>query len=59
MPPSVPAETVAFWENALQKVAESPEWKREYWIASETSRGSSDRRNSDRSSKPPMGCTQS
>ena len=23
MPPSVPAETVAFWENALQKVAES------------------------------------
>lgn len=30
MPPSVPAETVAFWENALQKVAESPEWKLEY-----------------------------
>ena len=30
MPPSVPAETVAFWEDALRKVAESPEWKREY-----------------------------
>ena len=30
MPPEVPAETVAFWEGALRKVAESPEWKREY-----------------------------
>lgn len=30
MPPDVPAETVAFWEGALRKVAESPEWKREY-----------------------------
>lgn len=30
MPPDVPAETVAFWEDALRKVAESPEWKREY-----------------------------
>jgi len=59
MPPSVPAETVAFWEDALRKVAESPEWKRESWIGSETSRVSSDRRSSDRSSKPPTGCTQS
>ena len=30
MPPDVPAETVAFWEGALQKVAESRQWKREY-----------------------------
>ena len=30
MPPDVPAETVAFWEGALRRVAESPEWKREY-----------------------------
>jgi putative tricarboxylic transport membrane protein len=30
MPPDVPAEAVAFWEDALRKVAESPEWKREY-----------------------------
>jgi putative tricarboxylic transport membrane protein len=30
MPSSVPPETVAFWEDALRKVAESPEWKREY-----------------------------
>jgi putative tricarboxylic transport membrane protein len=30
MPPDVPAETVAFWEDALRKVAESEQWKREY-----------------------------
>jgi putative tricarboxylic transport membrane protein len=30
MPPDVPAETVAFWEGALRKVAESDQWKVEY-----------------------------
>jgi len=30
MPPDVPADVVAFWEGALQKVAESDQWKREY-----------------------------
>lgn len=30
MPPGVPAETVTFWEEALRKVAESEQWKREY-----------------------------
>lgn len=30
MPPDVPEEAVTFWENALQRVADSPEWKREY-----------------------------
>jgi putative tricarboxylic transport membrane protein len=30
MPPGVPADAVAFWEDALRKVAESPEWKRAY-----------------------------
>jgi putative tricarboxylic transport membrane protein len=30
MPPKVPQETLAFWENVLRRVAESPEWKREY-----------------------------
>jgi putative tricarboxylic transport membrane protein len=30
MPPDVPQEALAFWENALRHVAESPEWKREY-----------------------------
>jgi putative tricarboxylic transport membrane protein len=30
MPPDVPAEAVTFWEEALRKVAESDQWKREY-----------------------------
>ena len=30
MPPDVPADTVAFWEGALRKVAESEQWKRDY-----------------------------
>jgi putative tricarboxylic transport membrane protein len=30
MPGGVPAETVAFWEQALRKVADSEQWKREY-----------------------------
>ena len=30
MPPDVPAATVAFWEDALRKVAESEQWKRDY-----------------------------
>jgi len=30
MPPDVPVESVAFWEDALRTVAESDEWKREY-----------------------------
>lgn len=30
MPKDVPAEAVAFWENALRKVAESQDWKKEY-----------------------------
>ena len=30
MPGGVPPETVAFWEQALRKVAESEQWKREY-----------------------------
>lgn len=30
MPPGVPEEALAFWEDALRRVAESPEWKREY-----------------------------
>ena len=30
MPPDVPADTVAFWEGALRKVAESEPWKRDY-----------------------------
>jgi putative tricarboxylic transport membrane protein len=30
MPKGMPAEAVAFWEDALRKVAESEAWKREY-----------------------------
>jgi len=30
MPPDMPQEALTFWENALRRVAESPEWKREY-----------------------------
>lgn len=30
MPPDTPADAVTFWEDALRKVAESDEWKREY-----------------------------
>jgi putative tricarboxylic transport membrane protein len=30
MPPDVPQEALTFWEDALRRVAESPEWKREY-----------------------------
>ena len=60
MPPDVPAETVAFWEGALRKVAESPEWKRE--VPGPLQRRAAVRRirrSSDRSSKPPTGSTQS
>ena len=30
MPPDMPQAALTFWENALRRVAESPEWKREY-----------------------------
>jgi len=30
MPPDMPQEALTFWESALRRVAESPEWKREY-----------------------------
>ena len=30
MPPDMPQEALTFWEDALRKVAESPQWKREY-----------------------------